>query len=374
MRHLYVHVPFCKRRCSYCDFAIAVRKNVPGEQFAEAVAAESEFRREALSDERLETLYFGGGTPSLLSPDLLDRLIRSFGAQPGFVDAGPETTIEANPDDVSAEVVDRWLSAGVNRVSLGVQSLNPAVLDWMHRAHSAADGLTAIRLLRSAGMPSVSVDVIFGLPQALGADPVADLERLLELDPDHVSAYGLTVEAKTPLSRWISRGTVSEPEESSYAEEFIRLHELLVCHGFEHYEISNYAKPSRHSRHNRAYWEGRAYVGLGPSAHSFAGGVRSWNVREWSEYHRMSVAGRDPTLGTERLTDEQIRLERFYLGLRTADGADLTENGSQSAPILGPAVERGWLTVAGKKVTATLEGWLRLDALVAGLTTSVEGG
>ena len=374
MRHLYVHVPFCKRRCSYCDFAIAVRKNVPGAQFAEAVAAELEFRREALSNERLETLYFGGGTPSLLSPDLLDRLIRSFGAQLGFVEAGSEITIEANPDDVSAEAVDRWLSAGVNRVSLGIQSLNPAVLDWMHRPHVAVDGLTAIRLLRSAGMPSISVDVIFGLPQALGADPVADLERLLELGPDHVSAYGLTVEPRTPLSRWISRGTVRETDESSYAEEFIQLHDLLVSHDFEHYEISNYAKPGRHSRHNRAYWEGRAYLGLGPSAHSFAGGVRSWNIREWAEYHRTMVAGRDPTLGTERLTDEQIRLERFYLGLRTADGADLTENRADSAPIIGSAVERGWLTITGNRVRATLEGWLRLDALVAGLTTSVEGG
>ena len=374
MRHLYVHVPFCKRRCSYCDFAIAVRKKVPGTQFADAVATEFEFRREALSNERLETLYFGGGTPSLLSPDVLDRLIRSFGAQLGFVDSGPETTIEANPDDISAEAVDGWLSAGVNRVSLGVQSLNPVVLEWMHRAHFAVDGLTAIRLLRSAGMPSVSVDVIFGLPQALGADPVADLERLLELGPDHVSAYGLTVEPRTQLSRWVRRGTVRETTQSSYAEEFIRLHDLLVSHDFEHYEISNYAKPGRHSRHNRAYWEGRAYLGLGPSAHSFAAGVRSWNIREWAEYHRTLVAGRDPTLGTERLTDEQIRLERFYLGLRTADGADLTENSPHSTPILGSAVERGWLTITGNRVRATPEGWLRLDALVAGLTTSVEGG
>ncbi len=373
--HVYVHVPFCKRRCSYCDFAIAVRKDIPGDRFVRAIETEFELRQTNHAVQRLETLYLGGGTPSLLSRNQLDQLIGLFRAELRFATAEPEVTIEANPDDVSPTAVDDWLALGINRVSLGVQSLNPAVLQWMHRPHRAEDGPSAVRVLKDAGMPSVSVDVIFGLPRSLGSDPVGDVRRLLEHGPDHVSAYGLTVEPRTPLSRWINRGAVEAPDESGYADEFLQLHDLLDREGFEHYEISNYALAGRRSRHNQAYWKRKAYLGLGPSAHSFVAGVRRWNIRDWAKYDRAVLAEQDPRAGEERLSEDQDRLERLYLGLRTSEGADLTEQlGAHPPSSLHSMVEQGWLTLAGHTARATLEGWLRLDSLVAALTTSVEGG
>ncbi len=376
--HLYVHVPFCKRRCSYCDFAIAVRKQVPGDEFVEAIKREFALRHLALSQAQgVETLYFGGGTPSLLSSSHVAALIRFFRGEIGFAErgggGGVEVTMEVNPDDVMSKDAEQWLAAGVNRVSLGVQSLNPAVLQWMHRVHTGEDSLRAIRFLTAAGLPSLSVDVIFGLPETLGADPAGDLRRLLEHDVDHVSAYGLTVESGTPLAKWTSRGAVRHATDGAYADEFLQLHEMLLQGGFEHYEVSNYARPERRSRHNQAYWTGRRYWGLGPSAHSFGDGIRRWNVRQWAEYHRAVANGSDPKAGEEELSEGQLSLEHWYLGLRTTEGVPVPEGGDLP-PQLRAAVDRGWLTVEGGKIRPTPEGWLRLDAIVASLTTSAESG
>lgn len=383
--HLYVHVPFCKRRCSYCDFAIAVRQQVPGDEFVEAIKREFALRHLASSPaaEPLETLYFGGGTPSLLSSSHLAALIRFFREEIGFAEpgggggGGVEVTMEANPDDVSPKDAEQWLAAGVNRVSLGVQSLNPAVLEWMHRVHTGEDSLRAIRFLTAAGLPSLSVDVIFGLPETLKADPAGDLRRLLEHDVDHVSAYGLTVESGTPLAKWTSRGAVRHVTDGAYADEFLQLHEMLLQGGFEHYEVSNYAKPERRSRHNQAYWTGRRYWGLGPSAHSFGDGIRRWNVRQWAEYHPTVAKGSDPKAGEEELSEDQLSLEHWYLGLRTAEGVPVPKGtGGDLPPQLRAAIDRGWLTVegGGRRICPTPEGWLRLDAIVVSLTTSAEGG
>ncbi len=380
--HLYVHVPFCKRRCSYCDFAIAVRKQVPGDEFVEAIKREFALRQLASSPaaEPLETLYFGGGTPSLLSSSHVAALIRFFREEIGFAE-GVEVTMEVNPDDVSPKNSEQWLAAGVNRVSLGVQSLNPTVLEWMHRVHTGEDSLRAIRFLTAAGLPSLSVDVIFGLPEMLKADPAGDLRLLLEHDVDHVSAYGLTVESGTPLAKWTSRGAVLHVTDGAYADEFLQLHEMLLQGGFEHYEVSNYAKPQRRSRHNQAYWTGRRYWGLGPSAHSFGDGIRRWNVRQWAEYHRAVANGSDPKAGEEELSEDQLSLEHWYLGLRTTEGVPVPEGegegeGGDLPPQLRAAIDRGWLTVegGGGRIRPTPEGWLRLDAIVVSLTTSAEGG
>ena len=373
--HLYIHVPFCKRRCSYCDFAIAVRKQVPGDEFVDTIEREFVLRRASIDAvERLDTLYFGGGTPSLLSNPQLAELIRFFRAELGLADGGVEITIEANPDDVTEEAVDAWIGAGVNRFSVGVQSLRPNVLEWMHRPHTPDDCLRALRTLKAAGAESVSVDVIFGLPAELRADPVGDVQRLMDCEPDHVSAYGLTVESGTPLAKWTNRGTAKPVSQERYADEFLRLHDLLTDLGFEHYEVSNYALPEKRSRHNQVYWSGKPYLGLGPSAHSFGAGVRRWNLREWAAYQRAMRDGTDPTAGQESLTVEQRMLERWYLGLRTVDGVRAREGDDHSPPIVQAAVDQGWLVVDEGKVCATPAGWLRLDAIIASLTTSAEGG
>ncbi len=377
--HLYIHVPFCKRRCSYCDFAIAIRKRVPGNEFVEAIKREFDLRRASVDvGEGLDTLYLGGGTPSLLSNSQLAELIGFFRAEIGPAKGGQETTIEANPDDVTEEAVDAWIGAGINRFSVGVQSLKPNVLEWMHRPHTPDDCLRALNTLTAARAESISVDVIFGLPTELHADPVDDVQRLMDCGPDHFSAYGLTVESGTPLAKWTSRGAVKLVSDEEYADEFLRLHDSLTGRGFEHYEVSNYALPNRRSRHNQVYWSGKPYVGLGPSAHSFGAGVRRWNLREWAAYREAMRNGEDFMADHETLTPEQRMLERWYLGLRTVDGVRTHEGegegeGHYPAKIQA-GVDAGWLVVHDGRVCATPAGWLRLDAIVTSLTTSAEGG
>jgi oxygen-independent coproporphyrinogen-3 oxidase len=244
----------------------------------------------------------------------------------------------------------------------------------MHRTHTAAEALASLEVLRRCGVPSFSVDVIFGLPTSLSADVTGALERILEFEPHHLSVYGLTAEERTPLHRWIGRGKAALAPEVRYAEEFLSIHELLTAAGFEHYEVSNYARPGHRSRHNQAYWTGRDYLGLGPSAHSYVGGERHWNLAPWTAYERVVAQGLDPIEGRERLGPDERCLEALYLGLRTAEGASVAACGPLNRRVLLDATRVGWLAEAHGRVRLTAEGWLRLDEIVAALTTSVEGG
>lgn len=368
MRHVYVHVPFCARRCVYCDFAIAVRHTVPGERYVGAVLQELAGRRSRgeWDADPLETLYLGGGTPSLLPDRSLNRLVRALLGEVRST-APLEVTLEANPDDVTAGRARVWADAGVDRVSLGVQSFHPSVLAWMHRTHRAEQSGSAVRALRAAGVGAVSLDLIFGLPGHLEHDLRADLDRALALEPDHVSLYGLTVEPGTALARWVRAGAVAPAPDERYGAEFLLAHRVLTAAGFVHYEVSNFARPEHRARHNSAYWSGRRYGGLGPSAHSYTGAERTWNVAPWAAYERAVAAG-DPTAGREDLTGEQRRLERVYLGLRTAEGAPLAELGPGAASVLRAAAARGWLTADTARVRLTPEGWLRLDELAGDLS------
>jgi oxygen-independent coproporphyrinogen III oxidase len=371
MRHLYVHVPFCRRRCSYCDFAIAVRKAVPSDRFVEAVLAEYAMRWEGERWEPgpFDTLYLGGGTPSLLSPEAIARLLAAFPRA-----AGAEVTLEANPDDVTPERAAAWVAAGVNRVSLGVQSLDDRALAWMHRTHDAAAARRAAEAVRAAGVGAVSADLIFALPESLGRDLETDLRELLALGPDHVSAYGLTLEPRTPYARWSDRGLSAPPPDERYAAEFMLVHETLGRAGFEHYEISNHARPGARSRHNSAYWQSVDYLGLGPSAHGLQGSVRRWNLRNWTAWHRCVASGADPIGGSERLTAGETTLERVYLRLRTAEGIPPAEAANLAPGPRLAAEQAGWLAAEDGWVRATPAGWLVLDGWVPGLTTFSEGG
>ena len=365
MLHLYVHVPFCGRRCSYCDFAIAVRRVTPSERFVEVALAEYEMRRavEGWGDTPFETVYLGGGTPSRLAPEAITRLLAAF---PRSADA--EVTLEANPDDVTPAVTAAWRAAGVNRVSLGVQSFDDRVLTWMHRTHDATAARRAFAELRDAGIPSVSVDLIFALPEQVEQDLPADLAAIVGLEPDHVSAYGLTLERRTPYARWVARGAAAPPTDERYAADFLDVHAALTDAGFEHYEISNFGRPGARSRHNSAYWSGADYVGLGPSAHGLQGIERRWNLRDWAAYERGVAAGHDPVAEREVLTPAQQALERVYLGLRTTDGLALDEVAELAPGPLLAAASAGWLT-SSDRVRPTPAGWLVLDALVPALTT-----
>lgn len=362
-RHVYVHVPFCARRCSYCDFAIAVRRDVPVRQYLEALSAELSLRIPHGGHE-VDTLYLGGGTPSLLGPqgvaDLLTLLRRYIKDAPNA-----EVTIEANPEDITQNAVHTWLEAGLTRVSLGIQSFDPRVLEWMHRVHDAATARRAAATIANAGFASWSLDLIFALPDSLKRDWTRDLEQAISLDPPHVSAYGLTVEPHTALSKWVARGAVSDTPEERYETEFLAAHERLERAGLEHYEVSNYGKPGHASRHNSAYWTKAPYIGVGPSAHSFDGRERRWNTREYPAWAAQATGGTDPVAGNEVLTVEQQLLEDVYLGLRSANGLGVDQVPPE---IVEQWVEHGWARAARSRVRLTHRGWLRLDALVAALT------
>src|SRR5213083_601013 len=394
MHHLYVHVPFCRRRCSYCDFSIAVRKRIPAREYVEAVLREVELLRRAdpgaspdETEERgLDTLYLGGGTPSLLPPDALAMLVTSlrdaFGATSSR-DASSvtslgsavtpsrdvfEVTLEANPEDVEPEHARAWRRAGVNRVSLGAQSFDDHVLAWMHRSHDAARIGGAVRTLRDAGFDNLSLDLIFALPAELQRDWERDLELALSLGPDHLSLYGLTVEERTPLARWISRGAIAPPEDDRYADEYLLAHVRLAAYGYHFYEVSNACRDQRRSRHNSAYWSGRPYLGLGPAAHSYDGRARRWNVAAWPAYARAVADGRSPVESREVLTPEQRELERVYLALRTEAGVSLSTLHHPPPASTTRWVDRGWAEVRDGRLVCTPQGWLRLDSLVRDLT------
>jgi oxygen-independent coproporphyrinogen-3 oxidase len=365
--HLYLHVPFCARRCSYCDFAIAVRREIPSRAFAEAVLREWQgWQTEPAWAEspRLDTIYFGGGTPSRLAPDALAALLRQF-RQDREVVPGAEVTLEANPDDVTESNATAWITAGINRVSLGAQSFAPRVLEWMHRTHDAAQIELAVRRLRAAGFHNLSLDLIYALPAELERDWPADLERALALEPTHLSLYALSVESHTPLGRWTARGEAIPAAAERAAEEFLLGHERLSQAGFEHYEVSNAALPGFRARHNSAYWQRKPFIGLGPAAHSGFEQLRSWNVREWEDYRRRSESGQPVREAAEILEREQVTLEQLYLGLRTSDGVP---HSTVTADASRRWLEQGWAAASPGRLKLTPEGWLRLDALVASLT------
>jgi oxygen-independent coproporphyrinogen III oxidase len=379
-RHVYIHVPFCARRCTYCDFSIAVRRTTPVATYIAALARE--LARSPAPAEP-DTVYLGGGTPSLLGGAGLASLT----ALLGLTRPAAEFTVEANPDDVTAENARYWVRAGVNRLSLGAQSFDDGVLVWMHRTHRASRIGEAVRTARGAGIRNVSLDLIFALPEALGRDWRRDLDAAAALEPEHVSLYGLTVEPGTPLFRQAGRGELVVADEQRYADEYLLAHERLAASGYRFYEVSNAARPGREAVHNRAYWRLAPYLGLGPSAHSFDGVARWWNEPAYARWQRLLAEGRSPVAGRELLNDNQRRLEELYLGLRTSEGIVLPE---PCPPRLRDQVDRwvaaGWAMIseeptpvpprprapvpaatAPPRVRARLtpQGWLRLDELAS---------
>lgn len=363
-RHVYVHVPFCARRCAYCDFAIAVRRDTPVDQYLEALAAELSIRRVSRYSVPLDSLYLGGGTPSRLGGEGVARLLELLRTHLPVAPTA-EVTLEANPEDVDAARVREWHRAGVNRVSLGVQSFEPGVLKWMHRSHDVAHVATAAEALHAGGIPEWSLDLIYALPREVERDWEQDLARALALDAPHISAYGLTVEPGTPLARWASRGALSEADEDRYERDFLVTHEALTAAGYQHYEVSNYARHGHRARHNSAYWLGVPYLGLGPAAHGFDGEVRRWNEREYAGWRRRLDSAEDPIAGEEHLTAEQQALERVYIGLRSDRGVSVE---GRDMPVVGRWLAEGWGRVDDGILRLTPLGWLRLDALVAALT------
>jgi len=374
VRSVYIHAPFCARRCGYCDFAVQVRSRGDAEGWARALRGELR----AIEDEgtfalapRLETLYVGGGTPSLLGPDAMARLVEILGSQ-RLSDPGLEWTAEANPESFTDEVAHAWRGAGVNRLSMGVQSFQDAALRWMGRLHGPEGAREAVARARRAGLVNISIDLIFSLPDRVSRSWSDDLEQALALEVPHLSLYGLTVEAETPLGRSVAAGRERPAGEERYREEYLEAVERLVGAGYVQYEVSNFALPGRESRHNRVYWSGAPYVGLGNSAHSYRHPVRRWNLRDWSAYEGVAREGRLPVQDREVLDADATRLEGAWLGLRTDRGIRMSQLPSRGHALVEQWVVWGWAVKDEDVVRLTPEGWLLLDRLVVDLDAVLE--
>jgi oxygen-independent coproporphyrinogen-3 oxidase len=365
---VYVHVPFCTKRCGYCSFNTAPYLEAAVPRFVDAVLREIDTAAGApwAPSIGVSTVFLGGGTPSLLTPvelgAILDRLRARFA-----VAAGAEITVECNPESATRERLAGYRTAGVTRISLGVQSLDDGILPSLDRLHSAADARRAFDGAREAGFPDVSVDLIYGLP-GLDLDGWAStIREILGWKPDHLSAYALTLDEG---SLWHSGSAPPLPVEDTVAEQYRLLAGAARAAGFEHYEVSNYAQPGHRSAHNQIYWRAEEYLALGPGACGFLGAVRYGNVKPVERYCALLEGGRLPIATHETLTSRQMLAERLILGLRMADGIPARwlderialEPGRLRA-VLDAWRERGLLADSGDRAHLTEDGFLLSDAL-----------
>ncbi|MFU8893224.1 MAG: radical SAM family heme chaperone HemW [Luteolibacter sp.] len=317
---LYLHIPFCHRVCPYCSFYKHTPGDTPIGAFIDALANEAEFRLRELPQPR--TIYLGGGTPSMLSPTHLRRLFGALHeACNGFAGI-EEVAFEANPATFDVVKARLFRELGVTRVSLGIQSFAPHVLETLGREHSPEQAAASVGILREAEIPSINIDLMFSIPGQSDADWESTLRRAVALHPDHISAYNLTYEEDTAFFESLRRGEMREDEDVD-ARQFHLAREILGAAGFDHYETSNYARPGHHSRHNQGYWAGEDYLGLGPGAVGTVNGIRSRNIADTAKYIEMIKTIGHATAESESLDADALRIERIALGLRTRQGIDL---------------------------------------------------
>lgn len=371
---VYVHAPFCAKRCHYCDFSVTVARRGHRQGWLAALAEELDLvaaeGRFPLAPS-LGTLFVGGGTPSLLGPEAMRGLAGVLGSE-RLQGADLEWTAEANPESFTAEVGRGWGEAGVNRVSLGAQSFHPGVLKWMGRLHGPSEIGKAVVTARAEGISNLSLDLMFGLPAYLGRDWFSDLDQALALGVPHLSLYGLTAEGESPLGRAVREGKVTLASEEAYRDEFLEASRRLRAEGYRHYEVSNFALPGFEAKHNLVYWTLGAYLGLGNSAHSFVHSYRRWNLNDWGAYQREVSAGRPPWESEESLGGREILLERIWLGLRSVAGIDLDDLDGSARELVREWVRRGQATLERGSVVLTAEGWLLLDHLAVALDAAME--
>jgi oxygen-independent coproporphyrinogen-3 oxidase len=323
MAGFYIHIPFCAQQCTYCDFHFSTTFDTYRSQMIAAICTEIQLRKTENEQQSITTIYFGGGTPSILTSQELEQLIGTIAQHYHLLDA-VEITLECNPDDCSLEHLTAWKRIGISRLSIGIQSFQSEQLAWMNRTHSGEEAKTAVQLARQVGFNEVSVDLIYGLPDLSTEDWRKQLQQVIALDVDHISAYCLTVEQKTTLAAWVKSGKIRPLSDDLQSEQFELLVAELAANGFEQYEISNFASKQRYSKHNTAYWQGIPYVGVGPSAHGFDGNTRYWNKANNAQYMQ-SLAKNEllETRETLSLTDQFNEL--IMLGLRTKWGVNKSQ-------------------------------------------------
>jgi oxygen-independent coproporphyrinogen-3 oxidase len=313
---LYIHIPFCVRKCAYCGFySVTDRSQIP--DYLAALRREMDFYRGWAAS--FDTLYIGGGTPSVLPAAELEKLITDIRGT-FTISSDAEITVEANPADIDAGLLTALRRTGVNRLNIGVQSFDDGILAFLGRRHDREHAVAAVTAARIAGIENIGIDLIYGVP-GQGMDAwLATLREAVALNPNHLSCYQLTLEDGTPLAEQFRRGEVVLPDDSLQADFFCNTSEFLEDNGYIHYEVSNFARPGRESRHNRKYWNHAPYLGLGPAALSFSGRERRWNRRAVNAYISDLESGREPVESREILSDEQLRLEALFLGFRTRRG------------------------------------------------------
>lgn len=363
MAGIYIHIPFCRQACHYCNFHFSTTLKNKDELVA-ALLKETRLQKEWLNGETVETIYFGGGTPSILKIEEIRTQVETI-RQVYNVSTNAEITLEANPDDITEEQLKGWKQAGINRLSIGIQSFFDEDLRWMNRAHTAAQAMDTL-ILAKQYFPNISIDLIYGSPALTDEKWKQNVDRILALQIPHISCYALTVEPKTALDTMIRQHKTEDVDPGKQSEQFLLLMQWLEEAGYEHYEISNFAKPGQRSRHNSSYWLGTSYLGLGPSAHSFNGTTRQWNIANNALYTSSIHAGSIP-FEKEVLTPEQKMNEYIMTALRTMEGIDLGKVYPALPEKSRKFIENGLLKEEQGFLRLTREGKLLADGIASDL-------
>jgi oxygen-independent coproporphyrinogen-3 oxidase len=371
MAGIYIHIPFCKQACYYCDFHFSTSLKYKADML-DAIIREIALQKTYLAGDSIETIYFGGGTPSLLESGEINQIIDTLG-QYYSISSDAEITLEANPDDLDQQKVQALRNTPINRFSIGIQSFFDEDLFWMNRAHRSAEAEASVKRAQDAGFENITVDLIFGYPLLTDAKWKQNIDKVFALNVPHVSAYSMTVEPQTALATFIKKKVYAPLNEQQSAEQFLVLADAMQAKGFEHYEISNYAKPGHYSKHNTNYWRGVKYLGLGPSAHSYNGEARQWNVANNAKYIA-SIQKKEIPAETEILSESNRLNEYVMTSLRTMWGLDLDKLESiavgAQTQLLKPAaefLEREWIQQVDNKLILTREGQLYADTIAAEL-------
>lgn len=371
MAGIYIHIPFCRKACHYCNFhfSTSVKQTV---EMANAICKEAELRRTYIN-EPVTTIYFGGGTPSLLKAADLRLQLEKF-KQLFAIDPDAEITLEANPDDINEEKLAAWKTIGINRLSIGVQSFFEEDLQWMNRAHNATQALQSIQLAQQYGFNNITIDLIYGTPTLTNEKWKQNVEKAFELSVPHLSCYALTVEPKTALEKMIAAHKIAAVDAERQSIQFELLMEWTNALGYEHYEISNFAKPGFRSKHNSSYWQGKSYLGLGPSAHSFNGAGRQWNIAN-NAFYLKSIEQDAVPFELETLTETQQLNEYIMTSLRTMEGLSMSvvqqkwgeEKADRIQKIAKKYLGQQMITIENAQFILTRKGKLFADGISAEL-------
>jgi oxygen-independent coproporphyrinogen-3 oxidase len=373
MSGIYIHIPFCKQACNYCNFHFSTSLKYK-EDMLTAIGKEMSMQRGYLENTAVETIYWGGGTPSLLSADELLRLWDQL--QLNFPDqALTEVTLEANPDDLNPAFLQALKNTPVNRLSIGIQSFQDQDLKYMNRAHNAQQADYAVKLAQDKGFDNISIDLIYGTPTMSHTQWNDNLQQAVALGVPHISSYALTVEPATALAHAIKKGTTKAPADQESAYQFEQLMDALEEAGYEHYEISNFAQPGRYARHNTNYWKNKPYLGLGPSAHSYNGSSRKWNIANNAVYMRSILQEGRLSFEQEQLSEKDRYNEYIMVSLRTMWGIDLDyiagAFGNQAQQNLLEAAQRfaekNWINITADSIKLSRQGRLFADRIASDL-------